>query len=168
METSAILIVIIGILLIVLLVQKNLIYKKTDYDSYSNDRYEWGTLTSFSEFKILSKYAGEIPFGPVFIHIKTEPKNIFDKTFFSDWFYRVENGVFLQRWSLNPLKRSNLSNAERELIFIDFETKKIKIIYSDIKTFWMDIEKNDNDQLILVLNNGKLEERIKIPNLNNL
>ena len=32
----------------------------------------------------------------------------------------------------------------------------------------MDIEKNDNDQLILVLNNGKLEERIKIPNLNNL
>ncbi|WP_027881075.1 hypothetical protein [Mesoflavibacter zeaxanthinifaciens] len=168
MKTLAILIIIIGVLLIVLLIKKIRIDKKSEFDSYSNDRYKWGILTSFLEFKILSKYAGEIPFGPVFIHIKTEPKNIFDKTFFSDWFYRVENGVFLQRWSLNPLKRSNLSNAERELIFIDFGTKKIKIIYSDKKTFWMDIEKNDNDQLILVLNNVKLEERIKIPNLNNL
>ena len=166
METSTILYIVLGILVFVLLIQKIRLDKNSEYDSYSNERNDWGILTSFSEFKILSKYAGEIPFGPAFIHIKTEPKNVFNNEFFSDWFYRTENGVFLQRWSLNPLKKANLPNAVRELIFIDFDTKKLKIMHSDLKTFWMDIEKNEKDELILVLNNIKSEEKIKITTAN--
>ena len=52
-------------------------------------------MTSFSELKIYSKYIGELRFGPAYIKIKNDPKNIFRDNLFGDWFYRVENGIFL-------------------------------------------------------------------------
>lgn len=162
METVTIGYIVFGILIIVLLVQKFLTDKASENFSYLNERFEWSLLTSTNDFKLLSKYAGEIPFGPAFIHLKTEPKNVFNKQFFGDWNFKTENGIYLQKWSVNPLKRKNLNNAVSELIFLDFKTSNIKTIQSGIKAFWIEIEKNEYNELILVLNNVKSEERIKI------
>ena len=79
METVTIGYIVIGILVVVLLLQRKRIDKNAEYDSYADQKNEWSILTSFSELKLLSKYAGELRFGPAFIHLKTEPKNTFGK-----------------------------------------------------------------------------------------
>lgn len=104
METLTIGYILIGVLVVVLLLQHKRISKNAEYDSYADEKNDWVILTSFSELKLLSKYAGELRFGPAYIHLKTEPKNTFGNECFGYWFFRTENGVYLQKWNSNPIK----------------------------------------------------------------
>ncbi|AZQ64734.1 hypothetical protein EI427_21150 [Flammeovirga pectinis] len=167
METSTILYIILGISVFLLLFQKKWIDKNAEYDSYSDEKNEWSILTSFSELKILSKYAGELRFGPAYIHIKTEPKNVFGEEFYGDWFYRIENGIYLQQWNSNPIKSGVHTRANNDLIFYDRIKNQREIIETGIKSFHWKIEKDNNKELTLISNNGKSETRIKITNANN-
>ena len=164
METSTILFLILGILVIVFLLQKNWIDKNEEYDSYANEKNEWSILTSFSQIKILSKYGGELRFGPAYIHIKTEPKNVFGKEFYGDWFFRTKNGVYLQKWNSNPIKNGIHTKADNDLIFYDSLNNKTKVLITGIKSFHWTVEKDEKNQLILISNNGKTINRIKINN----
>tara|TARA_R110002049_G_scaffold307520_1_gene508234 strand:- start:46146 stop:46556 length:411 start_codon:yes stop_codon:yes gene_type:complete len=78
METVTIGYIVIGILVVVLLLQRKRIDKNAEFDSYNHnwtdELKDWSIMTSFSELKLLSKYAGELRFGPAFLHLKTEPK----------------------------------------------------------------------------------------------
>ena len=123
-------------------------------------------MTSFSELNIFSKYAGELRFGPAYIHLKTESKNVFGKQFFGDWFYRTENGVYLQKWNSNPSKGVNMK-VNNDLVFYDIKKNNIKTIETGIKSFHWKIEKDDNNELTLISNNGKSKSRIKIINTKN-
>jgi hypothetical protein len=170
METEIILYIIVGILVLIFLIQRKRIDKNSEFDSYNhiweNELENWSIMTSFSELKILSKYAGELRFGPAFIHIKTEPKNVFGKEFYGDWFYRTENGIYLQKWNSNPIKNGVHTKADNDLIFYDPIKNKKEVIETGIKSFHWKIEENENDELILVSDNGKIENRIKINNTN--
>ena len=108
METLTIVFIVLGILVPTLLLQRKRIDKSEVFDSYnhywSDELMDWSIMTSFLDLKLLSKYAGELRFGPAYIHLKTEPKNVFGKEFYGDWFYRTENGVYLQKWNSNPIK----------------------------------------------------------------
>ncbi|MEP5341152.1 MAG: hypothetical protein ABJL44_15545 [Algibacter sp.] len=166
METEVILYIVFGLLVLALLFQRKQVDKKAEFDSYNhnwNDELKnWSNMTSFSELKILSKYAGELRFGPVYIHLKTEPENIFEKQFFGDWFYRTEKGVYLQKWNSNPIKEGVNIKINNDLIFYDIIENRIKIIEPGIKSFHWNMEKDQNNKLTLISNNGKAENRIKI------
>lgn len=123
---------------------------------------DWSIMTSFSELKILSKYKGELRFGPTYLHIKTEPKNIFNETFFGDWFYKIETGVYLQKWNSIPLKDGVHMEVNNDLFFFNVIENKIKTIEPDIKSFFWKIEKSKNNDLVLISNNGETEKRIII------
>lgn len=168
METVTIGYIVIGILVLLLLLQRKQINKNAEFDSYNhiwNDELkDWTIMTSFSELIILSKYAGELRFGPAFNHIKTEPKNIFGKEFYGDWFYKTENGVYLQKWNSNPLKSGVNTKANNDLIFFDQQKNRIEVIEVGIKSFHWEMEKDKNNGLTLISNNGRTENRIKITN----
>lgn len=115
---------------------------------------DWTILTSFSELKILSKYAGELRFGPAFIQIKTEPTNVFGKEFYGDWFYRTENGVYLQKWNSNPMINGVHTKADNDLIYFDCLKNEIEVIATGIPSFLWKIEKDHEDKLILIADNG--------------
>ena len=133
-----------------------------EYDSYGNERNEWSVLTSFSEIELLHKYAGELRFGPAYIHIKTEPKNVFGKEFYGDWFYRTDNGVYLQRWSGNPNKTGVHTKADNDLIYYDVLKNKRMVIETGINSFQWTIEKDKDGSLTLISNNGKTINKIKL------
>ncbi|WP_340156428.1 hypothetical protein [uncultured Winogradskyella sp.] len=168
METVTIGYIVIGILVVVLLLQRKQIDKNSEYDSYADEKNEWAILTSFSELKLLSKYAGELRFGPAFIHLKTEPKNTFGKEFFGDWFFRTEDGVYLQKWNSNPIKSGVHTRANNDLIYYDRLKNKIEVLETGIKSFHWTMEKGENNELTLISDNGKTENRIKITNANNV
>lgn len=168
METATIGYIIIGALVLLLLLQRNRIDKNEEFDSYNhiweNELENWSIMTSFSELKILSKYAGELRFGPAFIHIKTEPKNVFGKEFYGDWFYRTENGIYLQKWNSNPIENGVRTKADNDLIFYDRLKNKTEVVETGIKSFHWTIEKDENDELTLISDNGKTKNKIKITN----
>tara|TARA_B100002049_G_C15841544_1_gene275357 strand:- start:32 stop:538 length:507 start_codon:yes stop_codon:yes gene_type:complete len=168
METSTILYIILGILILVFLLKKIRIEKNEEYDSYAEEKNEWSILTSFSELKIMSKYAGELRFGPAFVHLKTEPKNAFGKEFYGDWFFRTDSGVYLQKWNSNPIKSGVHTRANNDLIYFDRIKNKINVLETGIKTFHWTIEKDENNGLTLISDNGKTTNRIKITNANNV
>ena len=66
---------------------------------------------SFSELKLLSKYAGELRYGPAFLHLKTEPKNVNEK-------YLIRNA---QSKIIN--KSENLENLIKKIMW-----KKFKLV----------------------------------------
>jgi hypothetical protein len=166
MEIEAIIYIVLGILALVFLLQRKRFDKKPEYDSYADEKNAWSILTSFSEFKVLSKYAGELRFGPTFIHLKTEPKNTFGKQFFGDWFYRTENGVYLQKWNSDPIKSGIHTRADNDLIYYDRLKNRIEIIETGIKSFLWEMEKDNDNGLTLISKDGKTENRIKITNAN--
>ncbi|SDR71140.1 hypothetical protein [Christiangramia echinicola] len=162
METRTFLYIILSVVALILIAQY-FIYKTKDViHSYSNEKNEWSELICKSEMKILKKYAGEIPFGPIFIHLKTDVQNIFKKEFFSNWFYKTDKGVLFQKWNSNPLKKKNLQNITSELIYIDFMSRKEVVVLSDIKSFWLEIKKDEKNHLILVMNNVTSKEELKL------
>ncbi|MCU4190141.1 hypothetical protein M9Q43_13340 [Flavobacterium sp. HXWNR29] len=158
--------IIVGILAIVFLGQTKSFDKNTIYDSYSDEKNEWSILSTFAELKILSKYAGELRFGPTFIHIKTDPINVFGKEFYGDWFFRTQNGIYLQKWNSNPIKTGVHTEADNDLIYYDFKKNKTKVLKTGIKSFHWTIEKKENDVLVLITDNGKIKSRIEITNAN--
>lgn len=109
---------------------------------------EWSIMTSFSELKIYSKYIGELRFGPAYIKIKNDPKNIFRDNLFGDWFCRVENGIFLQKWNSDPIKDGVHIKVNNDLVFYDIKENKIKTIEKGIKSFFWDIVKSSKNELI--------------------
>jgi len=166
METKTILYIVVGIIVLFILLKRKRIDINYEYDSYSKPENEWSILTSFSELKILSKYAGELRFGPAFIYLKTEPENIFEKEIFGDWFYRTENGVYLQKWNSNPIESGVHTKANNDLIYYDRLKNRIEIIETGIKSFHWEIEKDNENELTLISNNGKIKSRKKITNAN--
>jgi len=166
METDTILYITFGISIFILLFLLRRKDKKTEFDSYADNENDWSILTSFSELKIFSKYAGELRFGPAYIHLKSEPENIFGKHFFGDWFYKTDNGVYLQKWNSNPIKEGVHIRVNNDLMYFDSIENRLEIIESGIKSFHWTMEKDKNNELILVSNNGKTETRIKITNAN--
>lgn len=166
MEPKTIVYIVVGIFALFLLLRRKRTDKNEEFDSYNhiweNESENWSIMTSFSELKILSKYAGELRYGPAFIHIKTEPKNVFGKEFYGDWFYRTENGIYLQKWNSNPIINGLQTKADNDLVFYDPIKNKKEVIKDGIKSFHWKMEKNNKNELILVSNNGKTEKRIKI------
>lgn len=163
--------IVIGILVLLIFFKRKRI-DKVEFDSYNhtweNELENWSIMTSFSELNILSKYAGELRFGPSFIHIKTEPKNVFGKEFYGDWFFRTKNGVYLQKWNSNPIKNGIHIKANNDLIYYDRLKNKTEVVEIGIKSFHWTIEKDENDKLTLISDNGKTKNRIKIINTNNV
>jgi len=168
MDTVLIGYIVIAVLVVVLILQRKRIDKNAEYDSYADEKNDWAILTSFSEIKLLSKYAGELRFGPVFLHLKTEPKNVFEKEFFGNWFYITENGVYLQKWNSNPIKSGVHTKANNDLIYYDRLKNKIEVLETEIKSFHWAMEKDENNKLTLISDNGKTKNRIKITNANNV
>jgi hypothetical protein len=170
METVTIGYIVIGILVVVLLLQRKRIDKNAEFDSYkhnwTDELKDWSIMTSFAELKLLSKYAGELRFGPAFLHLKTEPKNVFGKEFFGDWFYRTENGVYLQKWNSNPIKSGVHTKDNNYLIYYYRLKIKIEVLETGIKSFHWTMEQDENNELTLISDNGKTENRIKITNAN--
>ncbi|WP_452231857.1 hypothetical protein [Lacinutrix sp. MEBiC02595] len=168
METVTIGYIVIGILVLLLLLQRKQNNKNVEFDSYnhiwSDALKDWSIMTSFPDSKIWSKYAGEIRFGPAYLHLKTEPKNVFEKQFFGDWFYRTENGVYLQKWNSNPIKSGVRTKANNDLIYYDRLKNKIKSIETGIKSFHWEMEKNEKNELTLIYYASEIENRIKISN----
>lgn len=164
MEAKTFLYIIPGILVFILLIRRGFFGKHSEHNSYADEKNEWTIMTSFRESKILSKYAGELRFGPAFIHLKTEPENVFEKQFFGDWFYRTENGVYLQKWNSNPIKSGVHTEANNDLIYYDGLKNSIEIIETGIDSFLWEMEKNNENGLTLIYNKGETENRIKITN----
>jgi hypothetical protein len=131
-------------------------------DTYADENNEWTILIDFSNSKILSKYAGTLRFGPTYIHIKTVPENIFGKHFFGDWFYRTKKGVYLQKWNSNPVKNGVFTKANNDLVYYNSIEHEIETIKTGIKSFLWKMKKDENNELFLISNNGKIENRIKI------
>lgn len=152
-----------GVVFLIFLLRRKQVGQNLEYDSYTDAENKWSIMTSFSEIKISNKYAGELRFGPAFIHIKTEPENVFAKEFYGDWFYRAENGVYLQKWNSNPIKSGVHTQANNDLIFYNPISNKKEIIKTGIKSFHWEIEK-ENNGLILISNDGKVKNRIQINN----
>ena len=160
-----ILFIILGVLVLFFLPRRKRTNRSTERDSYADEKNDWSILTSFSELKIWSKYAGELRYGPVFIHIKTEPQNAFGKEFYGDWFFRTENGVYLQKWNSNPIKNGVRAEANNDLVFYDRQKNKINVIETGIKSFHWSMEKDENNELILASNDGRTTSRIKVVNV---
>ncbi len=80
---------------------------------------EWSILTSFSELKLLSKYAGELRFGPAFIHLKTEPKNTFGRNSSETGFTERKTEFICKNGILIRLKAGVHTKANNDLIYYD-------------------------------------------------
>ncbi len=159
MEIKTILFTVFGVIVAVLLIRKFFYTQKTNLDSYSDENNEWSMLISSGPVKILSKYAGEIRFGPAYIHLRSEPTNIFEKQIFGDWIYKTDNGVYLQKWN-------SKQDAKTDLIFYDTDKNQIDVIEYGINSFFWEIEKDAENNLTLISDNGKQKQRIKITNAN--
>lgn len=156
--------IIIGVLLFILFSRKRdeqTIYFDSHNHSPKNEKANWSLFTTFSETKIYSKYAGELRFGPAFIHLKSAPENAFGRDFYGDWFYRVDNGVYLQKWNSNPVETGVHTKANNDLVFYNHTDNTVETIKKGIKSFHWNIEKN-SEGLTLVADNGKRKESIKI------
>ena len=167
MEISTIIYIILGGLVLLFLFKRNRISENSQFESYDDKKNEWSILISFSGLRILSKYAGELRFGPTFIHLKTEVNNIFGKEFYGDWFYKTKDGIYLQKWNTNPIKRGVHTKANNDLVYYDHLKNKIEVVETGINSFHWTMEKDENDGLTLISDNGKTKNRIKITNANN-
>ncbi len=128
----------------------------------NHDWSDWAIMTSMSNVRLLSKYVGELRFGPAYLHLKTEPINLFGKEFYGDWLYKTSKGVYLQRWNSNPLKSGVHTKANNDLVFLNTLTNEIEIIERNIDSFHWTIEKDDKENLTLISDNGNTVERIQI------
>ena len=158
---KSILLIVFGSLAVIVLIRKLFYTKKMDLDTYFDKKNEWSILISSGPVKILSKYAGEIRFGPTYIYLKSEPENIFEKQIFGDWIYKADNGVYLQKWN-------SKQDAKTDLIFYDTDKNQIDIIEYGINSFFWEIEKDKHNNLTLISDNGKQKRRIKITNANKI
>lgn len=114
----------------------------------------WAIFVNTERIKLYQKYAGEIRFGPEYIYLKAEPVVTgLDNEIYGNWFYRTDNGVFLQKWH-------SVTEPHTSLIFINFETLVYNIIERDIKAvLWEMVE--DTDYFYLNYDYGKQQLKIK-------
>ncbi|WP_277632471.1 hypothetical protein [Avrilella dinanensis] len=93
---------------------------------------------------IYQNFAGEIRFGPEYITLRSEPeiKELQNKIF-GVWFYRTERGIFLQQWN-------SLAKPKSNLVYIDFQVLKFKIIETEIDSVSWEMKK-DKDNFFLYI-----------------
>lgn len=99
----------------------------------------WAIFLNTSKITIYQRFIGEIRFGPVYLELKSEPEieELNDKIF-GDWFFRTQNGVFLQQWN-------SINEANTNLIYLNFHKLELKTICENIKSvFWEMREVSDN------------------------
>lgn len=135
--------------------------KSTHLKSYDNSK-PWAIMVFHQGTRIRSKYAGEIRFGPAFLHLKSEPINVFGNQFFGDWFYKTQQGIYLQLWNSNPIKEGVHTKANNDLLFLNTETKELTTIKKGIPSFFWSIEENEHGKLFLVYDTDNREKRIEI------
>lgn len=126
-----------------------------------NETNEWSILTSFSAVKLYSKYMGELRFGPTYLWLKNKPDNIFKNEFYGDWFYKVEKGVYLQKWNSNPEEGVHIK-ISNDLILYEPITNTAETIISNIPSFHWEIITNKNNDLVLVSDNGREKKQLII------
>jgi hypothetical protein len=110
---------------------------------------QWSILTEQDNLKVLSQYAGEIRFGPAYLHLKSDPVVVYltDKIF-GDWFFYYNKVLFLQQW--NSTDKPNTS-----LVAIDTLTFDIKLLEQNIPSVLWNIVETESDSLQLTCNTGQ-------------
>jgi len=108
----------------------------------------WSVLTEQDNLKIFRKFAGEVCFGPVYLHLKSDPIIPFltDKIF-GDWFFYFDNMLLLQQWSSTDKPNTNL-------IGIDTLTFDTNILMHNIPSVLWDIVETEADDLQLTCDTG--------------
>ncbi|MFT5819330.1 MAG: hypothetical protein ACI8ZM_000553 [Crocinitomix sp.] len=157
---------VLGILVILLIFQKIQLRSKSTCDPYLDNKIEWTVLVGIFDIIIYCKNAGELRFGPTYLHLKSDPNNIFGKHFYGDFHYKTNNGIYFQKWNSSPLKNGVHIKVSNDLVFFDARNNEIKTIISNINSFHWKIEKSEYDEIILIAVNGKNEDRIKVTNPN--
>jgi hypothetical protein len=108
----------------------------------------WSILTEQGNLKIFSKFAGEVRFGPAYLHLKSEPviPLLTDKVF-GNWFFHFDNMLLLQQWN-SPDK------ANTNLVSIDTLTSDTNVLLQNIPSVLWDIVETETDDLQLTCDTG--------------
>lgn len=154
---------VIGLLLIVLVSIFSIFQKLFSTKDKSSDivldrdlNGRWAILTEQHNLKIFQKYRGEVRFGPIYLSLKSEPRNEFlNGKIFGDWFFYYGQGIFLQQW--NSLDKPNTN-----LIFINTTTFDTKVLQANIPSVMWDIVETDTKELQLTCDSGKEILKYKI------
>ena len=116
----------------------------------------WNVLSTNSEIIIYQKLIDEIRFGPEYIKIKTEPKieNV-ENEIYGNWFFKTENGFFLQKWN-------SIKTAETNLIFVNSKNLNIEVIKENIPSVLWEMKNKKGGIFELNCNTGKEELKYEI------
>ena len=108
----------------------------------------WSILTAQENLKIFSKFAGEVRFGPAYLHLKFEPAIPFlTDQVFGDWFFHFDNMLFLQQWNSTDQPNTNL-------VGIDTLTFDSNVLIQNIPSVLWDIVETSADDLQLTCDTG--------------
>ena len=108
----------------------------------------WSIMTERDNLKILSSYAGEVRFGPVYLNLKSEPLIPFlGSKVFGEWIFYRDNILFLQKWN-------STNKPNTDLVAIDTLTFEIKVIQQNIPSVLWDIVETENGNLRLTCDTG--------------
>ena len=122
--------------------------KSTDLKNIDIENH-WTILTETNRVKLYQQYVGEIRYGPVYLKLKSNPHiTTLTNKLFGDWFFRYQNGIFLQQWN-------STDNANTNLIFVDTDNLEVKVIRKNIPSVLWEIVKTDNKTLELICDTGK-------------
>jgi hypothetical protein len=108
----------------------------------------WSVLTEQGNLKIFKKFAGEVRFGPAYLHLKSDPiiPLLTDK-FFGDWFFHFDNMLLLQQWNSTDKPNTNL-------VGIDTLTFDTNVLIQSIPSVLWDIVETEANDLQLTCDTG--------------
>lgn len=108
----------------------------------------WSVLTEQGKVKIFRKFAGEVRFGPAYLHLKSDAviPLLTDKVF-GDWFFHFDNMLLLQQWNSTDKPNTNL-------LSIDTVTFDTNILLQNIPSVLWDIVETETDDLQLTCDTG--------------
>jgi len=110
---------------------------------------QWTILIESNRVKLYQQYSGEIRFGPVYLILKSNPHiSTLTGKLFGDWFFRYQNGIFLQEWN-------STYNPNTNLLFVDTDNLETKVITKNIPSVLWKIVETENKTLELICDTGK-------------
>ena len=120
----------------------------------------WLIIATSETLKVYGKYAGEIRFGPVYVHLKSTPEiHFLQDKIFGDWSFCYNNCIFLQKWN-------SLDKPNTHLIAIDVITLEVAVLLQNIPAVqWqMEVKLPNNLQLICNTENETLIYSVQLNN----
>jgi hypothetical protein len=108
----------------------------------------WSILTQQGNLKIFREFAGDVHFGPTYLHLKSDPViPILNDEIFGDWFFHFDNMLLLQQWN-------STDKPDANLLCIDTLTFDANVWQQNIPSVLWDIVETAPDDLQLTCDTG--------------